>query len=211
MNPSGTNTVTDAPPTDSDDAAWASIATPLTVEKLTVFCKEDPERLLRINPFIEVKKWEERGDGGYRYSFKNSSQEKPFELDLDLRGEQHEDGLTIHYSKGLKQSTQFKVEPDPHGSKLTIIENYASPDEQEREANMDEVDKSLTAWAKDLQFYLIRWNRWSRLAPWRWYMNRVWQPMKPSGRRITYMLLWISLVEVGLIALGIGIYFAEYR
>ncbi len=41
-------------------------------------------------------------------------------------------------------------------------------------------------------------------------MKRVWQPMKPSGRRITYMLLWISLVEIALIALGAGIYWSEY-
>jgi hypothetical protein len=34
--------------------------------------------------------------------------------------------------------------------------------------------------------------------------------MKPAGRRITYMLLWITVVEFALIALGVGIYFVEY-
>jgi hypothetical protein len=41
-------------------------------------------------------------------------------------------------------------------------------------------------------------------------MRRIWQPMKPSARRITYMLLWISLAEVALIALGVAIYFVEF-
>ncbi len=210
MKPTETTVATEVPPTDSEDAAWASIATPLTVEKLIAFCNEDVERLLRINPFVEFNQWQEEADGSYRYSFKNSSQEKPFELDLELRVEQGQDGLSIYYSKGLKQSTQFKVESDPLGSKLIIIENYATPDEQGQETNIDEVDKSLSTWAKDLQLYLMRWKRWSRIPPWRWYMKYVWQPMKPAGRRITYMLLWISVVEVSLIALGVSIYFAEY-
>ena len=206
-----TPTVIDAPSTDSEDAAWASITTPLTVEELIEFCNEDVERLLRINPFVEFKHWKERGNGSYQYNFKNSSQEKSFELELELRVEQRLDGLTIHYSSGLKQSTQFKVEGNPLGSKLIIIENYAALGENEHEARMNEVDKSLITWAKDLQLYLMRWKRWSRIVPWRWYMKYVWQPMKPTGRRITYMLLWISLVEVGFIALGAAIYFAEYR
>jgi hypothetical protein len=41
-------------------------------------------------------------------------------------------------------------------------------------------------------------------------MRRVWQPMKPTARRISYMLVWISLFEIALIALGVAIYFSEY-
>ncbi|MES9902269.1 MAG: hypothetical protein ABW168_06250 [Sedimenticola sp.] len=64
-------------------------------------------------------------------------------------------------------------------------------------------------WGEDLQAYLVHWNRWSGFAPWRWYMRRIWLPMKPSARRITYILLWISLVEVALILLGAGVYWSE--
>ena len=42
-------------------------------------------------------------------------------------------------------------------------------------------------------------------------MRNVWQRLKPSGRRITYMFWWITLVEIALIALGVGIYLVEYR
>ena len=35
--------------------------------------------------------------------------------------------------------------------------------------------------------------------------------MKPTARRITYILLWITVVEIALIALGVAIYFVEYR
>ena len=66
-------------------------------------------------------------------------------------------------------------------------------------------------WAEYLQRYLLMWVRWRRFGMWRWYMRRVWQPMKPASRRITYILLWISVVEIALIALGVAIYFIEYH
>ena len=72
------------------------------------------------------------------------------------------------------------------------------------------MDRSLTTWAGDLQKFLINWKRWRGFAPWRLYMRRVWQPMKPMGRRIAYIFWWITLVEILLILLGIGIYWAEY-
>lgn len=31
-----------------------------------------------------------------------------------------------------------------------------------------------------------------------------------TGRRVTYMLLWITLIEVALITLGVGLYFSEF-
>ena len=75
---------------------------------------------------------------------------------------------------------------------------------------MHEVDKSLALWAQYLQQYLINWQRWSRFRLRCWYIRRVWQPMKPAGRRITYMLLWITVVEIALITLGAAIYFVEF-
>ena len=57
-----------------------------------------------------------------------------------------------------------------------------------------------------MQQYLVRWHRWSRIAPWRWYMQHIWLPMKPAARRITYMLLWITLAEIALILLIAIIY-----
>ncbi|MEJ2181219.1 MAG: hypothetical protein P8Y28_12500, partial [Gammaproteobacteria bacterium] len=105
----------------------------------------------------------------------------------------------------------FKIEPAPQGSKLTITDYYERLPAEEREQHLHEVDKSLVVWANYLQRYLITWSRWSRFAPWRWYMRRIWQPMKPTARRITYSLLWITVVEIALIALGVAIYFVEFR
>lgn len=197
-------------PVTTEDAAWASVNTPLTIDELTAFC-QDIERLFRINPMLEFSQWENLAGNHYRMTVKNISQEIPFELETELQVEYQADGITIHYSNGVKNKTMLKFEPSIEGSRLTIIDDYSSLSEEERQNHLHEVDKSLVNWVDYLQRYLIVWKRWSRFALWRWYMRRIWQPMKPSGRRITYILLWITVVEIALLALGVAIYFTEYR
>lgn len=198
-----------ATPVDTEDAAWASINTPLDVDALKSFCL-DIERLFRINPMLEFEKWQSLGNGRYFFSGRNISQEPAFEFEFELQAKELPEGLQIDYSQGLKSSTTIKIEPAEQGSKLTIVDSYEGSSEEERRSRMGEVDKSLITWAHYLQKFTLSWNRWSWFAPWRWYMHRVWQPMKPAGRRITYMLLWITAAEIALIALGVGIYWAEY-
>jgi hypothetical protein len=208
---------TTAPDNTSDkkDAAWAAINTPMHPDALLTFVL-DVERLLRINPMLEFKKWEKNGASEFRMKVRNISQETPFELETPLRVHQIPGGVEIVYDEGIKSRTTLeieatKLENGEPGSKLTITDFYDRLDEEQRKDHLNEVDKSLVIWATDIQRYLLMWQRWSRFKFWRWYMRRVWQPMKPSGRRITYMLLWISVVEIALIMLGVGIYFAEYR
>jgi hypothetical protein len=192
------------------DAAWASLNTPLSVIELIDFCR-DIERLFRINPMLEFSNWQRVDDGSYLFAGINISQQEAFQFEYKLTVSVLADGLRIDYDRGIKSSTRIKIIPSSQGSKLTITDYYAGAPKEDRKARMDEVDKSLAIWAKYLQEFIITWQRWSRFGLWRWYMKRVWQPMKPAGRRITYMLLWITLAETALISLGVGIYFAEYR
>ena len=140
---------------------------------------------------------------------KNISQEQPFELDVEMDVEHQPDEIIVHYKSGLKKQTIFRIEPSEFGSKLTLIDEYrlVEPGSNEK---INEIDKSLVNWADYLQRYLVLWKKWSKHGWWRWYMKRIWQPMKPTGRRITYMFLWITVVEIALIALGAGIYLSEY-
>lgn len=197
-------------PVAAEDAAWASVNTPMSVEVLKAFCQEDIERLFRINPMLEFSKWEKLGEGRYRCAGKNISQETPFQFAVELQVIPRVDGLQVDYTGGIKSSTHFKIEPAESGSKLTIVDHYDGLNESERHSRLGEVDKSIVAWAQYLQRYIIDWQRWSRFGLWRWYMRRVWQPMKPMARRITYILLWITVVEIALIMLGAAIYFFEY-
>ena len=195
-------------PIAADDAAWAAINTPLSVDELTNFC-QDIERLFRINPMLEFSDWQQLAENSYRMAVKNISQEQPFEIDVEMDVEHQPDEIIVHYKSGLKKQTIFRIEPSEFGSKLTLIDEYrfVEPGGNEK---INEIDKSLVNWADYLQRYLILWKKWSKHGWWRWYMKRIWQPMKPTGRRITYMFLWITVVEIALIALGAGIYWSEY-
>jgi len=196
------------PESVEDDAVWASVNTPLSVDKLMEFCA-DTERLFRINPMLEFKKWEPTTENHFTFGGKNISQEIPFDFEFGFSVRKLDDGFQVDYDQGIKYSTVFKIEDADQGSRLTITERYDRLPVEERDAHLLEVDKSIAIWAEYLQKYLISWKSWSRFGLWRWYMRRIWQPMKPSARRITYMLLWITIIEIALIALGAGVYFAE--
>ncbi|HEB97343.1 MAG TPA: hypothetical protein ENI96_13055 [Sedimenticola thiotaurini] len=195
---------------DERDQAWAGFDVPIPPAELVAFC-QDVERLFRINPYLEFDRWECLGEGSWQVRGRNLSRQPPLAFDLTLRAEPRPDGLLIRYQGGLKASTRFLVEPAEKGSHLTIVDDYGALDEASRRARLDEVDRSLVKWAEELQAWLLRWQRWSGFAPWRWFMRRVWLPMKPAGRRITYILLLISVAELALIGLGVAIYLAEYR
>ncbi len=197
------------PPIEAEDAAWASLNTPLSVAELREFCA-DTERLFRINPMLEFNKWQALGNNHYLVAGRNISQDPPFDFEHELHVSITEEGIEVSYSAGVKTSTLFRVEPAPQGSRLTIVDRYDGIGEDVRKKRLAEVDRSLVVWANYLQKFLLMWQRWSGHGWWRWYMRRVWQPMKPSARRITYMLLWISVVEITLIVLGAAIYFVEY-
>jgi len=193
-----------------EDSAWAAVNTPLSVEHLTRFCG-DVERLFRINPMLDFQSFKSLGDNRYAMSGQNLSQEPPFEFDVSFKVAKLTDGLKIDYEDGIKSSTTVKIEPSEFGSKITLTDVYERLTVEQREQRMGEVDKSLNTWANYLQRFLVMWKRWYRIPPWRWYMHYVWQPMKPMGRRITYILLWVSVAEIALVSLGVAIWFAEFR
>lgn len=188
------------------DAAWVVIDTPLDAAQLAEFCA-DTERLYRINPYLEFRYWRAGDARKHETAFRNLSNQRDVVLALVVEGAAGREFI-VRYDRGPKRRTRFRIEPHGGGSRLTITDEY---DGKADEADLAEVDKSLHAWGVALQEYLRRHARWGRYGWWRWYMRRVWVPMKPSARRIVYILLVLTVFEVTLIALGVAIYLIEYR
>ena len=67
------------------------------------------------------------------------------------------------------------------------------------------------AWGQAIFDYLRRHQRWAWIAPWRWYMRRVWVPMKPSARRIVWLLILITMVEFLFFVFVALIWWLEHR
>ncbi len=195
------------PESERQDSAWVAIETPFDAGQLKDFL-DDIERLYRINSLIEFEEWRNNGNGKYLFKVKNLSNGKSLETDLDVEAD--EGGVNASYSSGLKRATQFRIKPNPDGlASLVITDDYGGLPAEEREARIDEVDKSLVQWGHDIHRYLHQWKRWSWLPGWRWYMRRVWQPMKPSARRISYMLIMITLAEFVLFLFVFMIFWLE--
>lgn len=187
------------------DAAWVTIEVPLEPAVLAVFCR-DVERLYRINPYLEFRRWRETAPGAFAISVRNLSNQRDFDMQATLDRASERD-FSVRYDRGAKRSTRFEIEAAEGGSRLRITDDYCGA----TEADTVEVDRSLHAWGVALREYLLRDRRWGWCAPWRWYMRRVWMPMKPSARRITFIILMVTLAEITLIALVMAIYWAEHR
>jgi hypothetical protein len=187
------------------DTAWVTIDVPLEPAALAGFCR-DVERLYRINPYLEFRRWRETAPGAFSVSMRNLSNQRDLELRLTLErvSERH---FLVRYDRGVKCSTRFEIGATAEGSCLRISDDYSGA----AETDTAEVDRSLHAWGVALREYLLRDQRWGWCAPWRWYMRRVWVPMKPSARRITFIILLVTLAEIALFALVMAIYWAENR
>jgi hypothetical protein len=182
-----------AGPEEQRDAAWVTVETPLPPAELLVFCREDVERLFRINSLLRFDEWSRIGEHDHRVRLRNLGNDRKLETALHV--DRLPDGLRVVYGDGLKTSTTFKVVPADGGAQLVVTDDYSGTPVEQRRARTDEVDNSLIQWGHDLHRYLARWSRWSRYSPWRWYMNRIWLPMTPAGRRVVFALVVISAIE----------------
>jgi hypothetical protein len=200
---------TESPSSPAEDKAWATIQATLHPAKLRAFCR-DLERLYRINPYLEFRVWKVINPGLIHIEYRNLSNNQDYSLDLTLTQES-EDAFTVHYSQGVKSSTRFEIQATESGSSLTITDDYNRLSDEERAQRLDEVDKSLPAWCHGIFEYLRRHKRWGWIAPWRWYMRLVWVPMKPSARRIVWLLYLITLAEFFFFVFVALIWWLEHR
>ncbi len=192
---------------DNEDSAWVSIDTPFNPEELRAIV-DDVERLYRINSMLVFDSWQSINDREYRLKLKNLS--NGMQLETALSVDSSDDGIKVSYRQGLRTSSSFRVEPKGDGkARLVVTDDYSGTPASEREKRIDEVDKSLVNWGNDLHRYLHRWKRWSWIPGWQWYMRKIWQPMKPMARRITYILYVVTVAEMILFLLVFTVFRLE--
>ena len=197
-------TEVNAPP--GPDAAWVVLETALAPVELAAFCR-DLERLYRINPFLEFASWQQSSPDCFRAQVLNHSNQRHGALEGVLT-RTSDLGFRVDFASGLKRRTCFEIQPRPGGSSLTITDEYSAA-AGSAEPIEAAVDRSLHAWGVALKAYLERDRRWGRFPLYRWYARRVWLPMKPAARRITFLVLVIGLADIVLVALGLALYWIE--
>jgi len=203
---------TDTPPPsgiDVKDAAWVRIPTRFPPEELLALLN-DVEVLMRLNPYYYFKSWKVSGSDRYHAGFENQSNQQQMEVDIRVAVNPGV-GITLNYAQGMKRRTVFTVEPISEGSCLVLTDDYSGTPEQERKERETEVDKSIVAWGEALRVYFFRLRRYSRIPGWRWYIRRLWIPMKPSARRIVWLLYLITLVEFFFFCFVVLIWWIEHK
>jgi hypothetical protein len=110
--------------------------------------------------------------------------EKPYKIQID-------------YSGWNKCLTSFFIGEIDNGSRLTVEETYT---ENEPDENFEWHNTQLTYWVRSISAYLGLCSRSGlRARANKFFMDRFWIPATPSGRRISIILLKISIVELVII------------
>ncbi len=194
------------PVSQEGDSAWISADTFFTPEELRELCA-DPIRLLRINSQMDFKELRQTAPNAYRIKAKNLSNDKL--IDTTFTVSETEGVMTLNFDGGIKTKTIFQIEESKKGALLKITDDYSGTPLEEREKRLDEADNSLLIWGNDLFKYFHNWKRWTWIPGWKWYMRRVWQPMKPSSRRIAYMLWMITAFEFAVFLMVLAVFVVE--
>ena len=178
-----------------DNLAWVQADIPLPPAQLLDFLSAS-ERLWRLNPFLTVQSWKDEADQGFRLIATNDANACRLDL-LVTRETLPERGFRFSYDKGLKQTTEFLVEPRGTGSLLTVTERYdpaAAPAERAKE-----VDNSLLPWIAAVRKHVVASARWGRLPGWQVLSEDIMLSLSPRRRRIVRIVVWLTLIELGLL------------
>lgn len=204
----------------NQNAAWVTIATPLTPAQLFDFAT-DVERLFRLNPYLQIHNWDAgptgmTEDSRIRINYFNEVNGVARDLVMTVAGLKHGIGYTLNYSEGVKRATEICVEPSSDGGTTLLIKDYYHVSEEnlpgsEQEARLAEVDRSLTPWGVAIRQHLLNLQRWGWLPFYRVLRERFWLGMPPRSRRISRLLIWITVLEFMAFLFVFLIYLIEFR
>ncbi len=204
------------PDHSGEDFALISVELPLSTGELYAFI-QNTERLFRLNPYLEIKSWQEDAPGKIfagkqiRVNCINEMNGQTQNLTLRVSDVQPGVSFTLNYDSGLKKATIFTVQSVASASsKLVVKELY--PDEistAEKEKRLNEVDNSLLPWGAAIHSYFKRQSRWRWLPFHSWLQNSVWLGMTPRHRRISRMIIWVTVLEFVVFLFVFNIYWLE--
>ena len=193
------------------NTAWVTIAISVAPDRLFDFL-QNTERLLRLNPYLDIKEWKEIS-AGQRFHLKALNEMNGVTYDHAITIESTQPGASIFlsYSQGLKRATEITLQSDPDasGSILTLRDHYHEPTGENQAEQLKEVDHGLTHWAASIRQYLLGWERWNWFWPYRWYKGRFWLNMRPTHRRISRLLIWVTVLEFIVFLFIFTIYWLE--
>jgi hypothetical protein len=195
--------------TAKEDRARAETPLPIGADAVFEFIS-DIERLLRLNPHLEIDTWQRMPDG-MRFAALNETTGRRIETVVRVETASEKRSIVLSYADGLKQATTLMVEDgDGHGCRLIVTEHYPAI-EDAQDPRVAEVDRSLIPWVNAIRRHLLCRKRWGWLPGWRWWHEQLLPGLAPRQRRIVRMIVWISVLEFIVFLLVAAIFWAEQR
>lgn len=183
----------------------ASIKIPLPQEKIFPFFY-GLERWFRLNPQWEVLSIEgachiKKGD---RFGLEVRYDRTDNQVTYDGVVEELIDGSVLSVRLDAEKSRRITIHfADKGGTSILrqeeVMENEGQPME----------DIELTPWLKSVAWYLTLQNKntpWSKF--WKFFMDRLWLKMSPSGRRIVLLVLIAEALSFMFFLLFLVVYYA---
>ncbi len=206
----------DAAAQAGEDAAWISVELPLSQRDAYAFIQQT-ELLFRLNPYLAIKSWQEDAPGRIYLGKKihldalNEMNGMQQTMTLSVTDVQPDGSYALGYDKGLKQGSFFTVESiTPDTCRLTLKDRYpAEISVAEREARLNEVDRSLIPWGAAIHGYFKRRKYWGWLPLYNRFQDSFWFGMVPRHRRIARLLVWITVLEFVVFLFVFVIYWLE--
>lgn len=202
-----------APAISTENAAWATVAIPLTTRESLEFLG-NVERLFRLNPHFEIHHWQETPAAfvpAKQINVKLLNEMNGIYYDVILTVESiTETDVRIGYNTSFKQYLEINIAPGADDTSiLTLVERYRTLPPEEHQQRLKEVDQGLTVWALAIRQFVMGMQRWGWLGPYRWYKQGFWLKMIPRHRRIARLIWWITLLEFIVFVFVAVIYWLE--
>lgn len=179
----------------AQDAAWVRADIPLAPREAFLFLA-DIERLFRLNPHLDISAWREMADrpATWKFNVWNETNGCRYDAMMTMSDVRKDRGFALNYDDGIKASSEFRIDPAGGGSTLTITEHYhpvRNPDDE----RLKDVDRSLAPWLASIRAHIAGIARYGWLPGYRWWTERCMLTMPLRQRRITRMIVWVSLLE----------------
>ncbi len=209
MNDTFTDTATGR--NAQQDFARVDIDTPWPAAWLRTFF-HDPERLLRLNPFLTIRKIHRTAPDTWEVQGRNDATERDFHITMRRQPLPDGNGYRLLWDGWLKNETRLIIKDSGAGAaRIAIIDDYSATPLPERERRKDEVDISIIPWGQYIHAYLHWLHKFGWLPGYMCLMTGPWLRMTPSARRISKWLIFITIAEFIFFLMVFSIFWLEYR
>lgn len=159
---------------------------------------KDIRRLLRFNPYYEIKNFREIGADTYEFLLRNEANKFEEKQVLRVKRYDADKKISIEYdsNSGMKTMTTFDIQTADKGIKITAEDNFDLSKISDKEKISEIIDRTIPYWLSQIRSYLKLLEKKTLLNKIKlFYKEKIWLEMSPFGRRVARLILILTVLE----------------